>query len=99
MCMYVICSTITLVHYLFTVSSNLLVNSTITLSQSSFQTSFCISIIDDTVFEDNERFYITLRLKGLNTRVNVSQNIANIEIIDDDGTYTYHVYVIHDVLL
>ena len=48
-----------------------------------------VAIVDDTVFEDDELFYISLaRTSGLDDRITLDPILGSILIINIDGKYT-----------
>ena len=53
-----------------------------------FSTSITVFIRDDTVFEPTESFYVRLGSTGL-ANVSIGKDMAEITILNDDGTYYY----------
>ena len=66
----------------FTLSNNPLV--AFTSDPSTHRQCFNVTITDDLVLEDTERFNLTLTLAAANIDVVVSRDISEVEIIDDD---------------
>ena len=66
----------------FIASNNPLV--AFTSDPSTHRQCFNVTITDDLVLEDTERFNLTLTLAAANIDVVVSRDISEVEIIDDD---------------
>ena len=58
-------------------------NKTLTFSQETTVTTFDVFIVNDTVLEGTEQFFVSL--KTLNSRVNLDPSRVPVRILDDDG--------------
>ena len=57
-----------------------------TSDPSTHRQCFNITITDDLVLEDTERFFLGLTLaEGSTVPVNISPNRSDVDIVDDDG--------------
>ena len=68
-----------------------------TSDPSTHRQCFNVTITDDLVLEDTERFSLTLTLAEGNVPVVVDPDISEVEIIDDDGLLS--VYEISNIEL
>ena len=58
----------------------------VNFGSDQFSTSITVFIRDDTVFEPTESFYVRLGSTGL-ANVSIGKDMAEITILNDDGTY------------
>ena len=62
-----------------------------TSDPSTHRQCFNVTITDDLVLEDTERFSLTLTLAdGSNVPVVVDPDVSEVEIIDDDGLFSVY---------
>ena len=62
----------------------------ITLTFASCDTRACtsVTIFDDDIAENAENFFVSLlRTDQLDSRITLSPNLAEVEILDNDGNY------------
>ena len=85
------------IHYVagvdYAMSTALVFN--VTISAGSTSSSFSIDIINDMIQEDNETFNITIRLLPSCLSLSLGTSSSTVMIIDDDGTYDLHTYIIN----
>ena len=58
-----------------------------TSDPSTHRQCFNVSITDDGILEDTERFNLRLTLADFNVPVIVSPDVSEVEIIDDDSKH------------
>ena len=71
-------------HYMQTAPMDYVsLNKTLTFSQETTVTTFNVFIVNDTVLEGTEQFFVSL--KTLDSRVNLDPSRVPVRILDDDG--------------
>ena len=54
-----------------------------------------VSIVDDNILEESEKFYLAVNVPSLPDKVSVSdRGQATVTIVDDDGKYMHTTYII-----